>query len=412
MFKGLLSVKVTDLNTNYPIEGAKIKICTMPKDECKKVKVLYNCLCTDSSGEVIKIILDAPNYVYSQLPSQHRAYATYLIKITKEGYQPVVIQGVQILPYVEAIQTIQMSKITPLSANAQSIFTIDDHTLYKNYPPKISEPSLKPAEPTILSQVVVPEYIIVHDGMPNDSSAPNYWIPFKDYVKNVASSEIYATWPTQTIYANVVAIISFTLNRVYTEWYKSQGYNFTITSTTAYDHKFIYNRNIFDTISIAVDNIFNVYIRRPKSAKQPLLAQYCDGIQTQCPGKMTQWGSKYLGDQGYMFEDILKYFYGYDLALQGTDMIEGIPSSYPGYPLTLWDSGSDVKTIQIQLNAINNAYPAIPEVDEDGIYGPATQASVKKFQEIFGLPSSGIVDFATWYEISRVYVAVTKIAES
>lgn len=410
MYKGLLTIKVTDEITNFPIEGVSINICAMPKEGSTKSKYIYKNLITNSSGMVKKVSLDAPNFIYSQVPNSPRAYSTYILTISKDGYQTVVIQGVQILPLVEAIQNISLSKISAFTTTNKNIYKIGDNVLYGNYQPKILEDDLKKV-PYVLSNVVVPEYIIVHDGMPSDKNAPNYWIPFRDYIKNVASSEIYATWPTETIYANVVAIVSFTLNRVYTEWYRNMGYDFTITSTTAYDHKFIYNRNIFDTISVVVDNIFNVYIQRPKGNPQPLLAQYCDGIQTQCPGKMTQWGSKYLGDQGYKFDEILRYYYGQDIGLQGTDMIKGVPSSFPRYTLTLWSTGEPVKTIQNQLNAISNAYPALPKVDVDGIYGPKTQESVRKFQEIFRMTQSGNVDFATWYAISKIYVAVTKIAE-
>lgn len=410
MYKGLLTIKVTDEITNFPIEGVSINICAMPKEVSTKSKYIYKNLITNSSGMVKKVSLDAPNFIYSQVPNSPRAYSTYILTISKDGYQTVVIQGIQILPLVEAIQNISLSKISAFTTTNKKIYKIGDNVLYGNYQPKILEDDLKKV-PYVLSNVVVPEYIIVHDGMPSDKNAPNYWIPFRDYIKNVASSEIYATWPTETIYANVVAIVSFTLNRVYTEWYRNMGYDFTITSTTAYDHKFIYNRNIFDTISVVVDNIFNVYIQRPKGNPQPLLAQYCDGIQTQCPGKMTQWGSKYLGDQGYKFDEILRYYYGQDIGLQGTDMIKGVPSSFLGYTLTLWSTGEPVRTIQNQLNAIANAYPALPKVDVDGIYGPRTQESVRKFQEIFRMIQSGNVDFATWYAISKIYVAVTKIAE-
>ncbi|GAA0711388.1 spore cortex-lytic germination protein SleC [Paraclostridium ghonii] len=409
MYKGLLTIKVTDETTNFPIEGVCINICSMPKEGCKKSKYIYKNLITNISGMVKKISLDAPNFMYSQVPNSPRAYSTYILTISKEGYQSVVLEGVQILPLVEAIQNISLSRTSPFTAN-KKIYKIGDNVLYGNYPPKILEDDLKQG-PFVLPYVVVPEYIIVHDGLPSDKNAPNYWIPFRDYIKNVASSEIYATWPTQTIYANVVAIVSFTLNRVYTEWYRNMGFDFTITSSTAYDHKFIYNRNIFDTINVVVDNIFNVYIQRPKGNKQPLLAQYCDGIQTKCPGKMSQWGSKYLGDQGYKFDEILKYYYGQDIGLQGADMIEGVPYSFPGYTLTLGSSGEPVITIQNQLNAISIAYPALPKVDVDGIYGPKTQESVIKFQEIFRMNQTGDVDFATWYAISRIYVAVTKMAE-
>ena len=205
-------------------------------------------------------------------------------------------------------------------------------------------------------------------------------------------------------------IISFTLNRVFTEWYRNKGYNFTITSSTAYDHKYIHNRNIFDNISVIVDEIFNTFIKRPPTARQPLLAQYCDGKKSQCPDQMTQWGSKDLGDQGMDYESILRFFYGDNITFAKANIVSGVPVSFPGFTLQVGSNNSYVKTIQNQLNAISRSYPAIEKVAEDGIFGPGTEASVKKFQEVFNLPQTGVVDFKTWYAISRIYVATTKIA--
>ena len=257
---------------------------------------------------------------------------------------------------------------------------------------------------------MVPEYIVVHDGSPRDSTAKDYYVKYKDYIKNVASSEIYATWPAETIRANILAIMSFTLNRVYTEWYRNMGYDFTITSSTAFDHKWIPERNIYDTISVITDELFASYLSRP-NVRQPILTQYCDGRQVQCPNWMTQWGSKALGDQGYSAIEILRYYYGDDMYINTAEAISGIPSSWPGYTLEIGSSGSKVRQMQEQLNVIAGAYPALPRVDADGIYGPATAASVEKFQSIFGLPQTGTVDYRTWYKISEVYVGVSRIAE-
>ena len=217
-------------------------------------------------------------------------------------------------------------------------------TLYGNYPPKIAEEEIKPVNETgeiVLSRVVVPEYIIVHDGSPRDSTAQNYYVKYKDYIKNVASSEIYATWPESTIYANILVIQSFTLNRVYTEWYRAKGYSFTITSSTAYDQKFIYGRNIYSNIDRLVDSIFANYLSRP-GVRQPILTQYCDGKQVQCRnrGWMTQWGSKALGDQGYSAIEILRAFYGNDMYINVAEAVSGVPASWPGFDLTLGVSGS------------------------------------------------------------------------
>ena len=237
-----------------------------------------------------------------------------------------------------------------------------------------------------------------------------YW--YKDYIKNVASSEIYATWPDDTIRANILAIMSFTLNRVYTEWYRNKGKDFTITSSTAYDHKWIRGRNVFDSISRITDELFENYLSRP-NVRQPILTQYCDGRRVQCRnrGWMTQWGSKSLGDQGYSPIEILRYFYGNDMYINVAEEISGIPSSWPGYDLNIGATGEKVRQLQEQLNVIAGAYPAIPKVGEDGIYGERTSESVRKFQNVFGLPETGITDYPTWYKIQEIYVAVSRIAE-
>ena len=231
-----------------------------------------------------------------------------------------------------------------------------------------------------------------------------------DYIKNVASSEIYATWPDAAIRANVLAIMSFTLNRVYTEWYRGKGYVFTITSSTAYDHKFIYGRNFFQSISRVVDEMFENYLSRP-NVRQPILTQYCDGQRVTCPDWMSQWGSKYLGDQGYSAIDILRSYYGNDMYINSADGISGIPASWPGYDLGVGASGPKVRQLQEQLARISRAYPAIPTITADGVYGSRTREAGEKFQSVFGLPVTGIVDYPTWYKISDIYVAVSRIAE-
>ena len=221
------------------------------------------------------------------------------------------------------------------------------------------EAEIKPINETgeiVLNKVVIPEYIVVHDGPIGDTSAQDYYVRYKDYIKNVASSEIYATWPEDTIRANVLAIMSFTLNRVYTEWYRNKGYDFTITSSTAYDHKWIHGRNIFESIDRIVDELFENYLSRP-DVRQPILTQYCDGHQVQCRnrGWMTQWGSKALGDQGYSAIEILRSFYGNDMYINVAEAVSGIPASWPGYDLTIGVTGEKVQQIQEQLNAIAKA---------------------------------------------------------
>ena len=418
MQDGFLTISVINASTNRPIPNATINIYGM-NDQQENTGIVLQNLITDESGQVRNLTLSAPNIEYSLEPSNVKPYSEYIIEAIADGFETVLINGTQILPVVEALQNIPMGSSSTRKKTSKTrqngiVYDIPDHTLWGDYPPKIPESSLKPlSAPTgfvVLDEPVVPEFIVVHDGLPEDTSAQNYWVPFRDYIKNVASSEIYSTWPDQTIYANVIAIISFTLNRVFTEWYRNKGYSFTITSSTAYDHKYIHNRNIFDNISVIVDEVFNTFIKRPPTARQPLLAQYCDGKKSQCPDQMTQWGSKDLGDQGMDYESILKYFYGNNIVFSQANIVSGVPVSFPGFTLQLGSNNSYVRTIQNQLNAISNSYPAIEKVTEDGIFGPSTEASVKKFQEIFNLPQTGVVDFETWYAISRIYVATTKIA--
>ncbi|SHH28135.1 peptidoglycan-binding domain-containing protein [Tepidibacter thalassicus] len=412
--KGSLIVEVIDKKTKQPIKECRVNIYTK---DTNTQKTLAENLPTDISGQTPIIEVPAPDLKYSQKPSDVKPYSDYIVEVIKDGYIDVIVDGVQVLPTELAIQQIELVKIENTRFMRQNTITIEigPNTLWGNYPPKIPESPNKIIPPptgfVVLDYPQVPEFIIVHDGVPDDPSAPNYWIRYKDYIKNVASSEIYSTWPTSTIYANICAIISFTLNRVFTEWYRGKGKNFTITSSTAYDHKFIYGRNIYQNISRAVDDIFNLYFKRPSDRRQPLLAQYCDGVQVQCPTWMTQWGSKYQGDLGKSFDEILRYFYGNDIGFDRAQVVTGVPVSYPGYTLGIGSSGKPVRTIQQQLNRIAQSYPAIPKVKVDGVYGKETAESVKKFQEIFRLPVTGTVDFATWYKISDIYVAVTKIAE-
>lgn len=288
---------------------------------------------------------------------------------------------------------------------------IKENTLWGDFPPKIPEAEVKPLPEAsgfvVLDEVVIPEFIVVHSGGPN-SAGQDYWVPFKDYIKNVASSEIYSTWPVATIRANVLAIISFTLNRVFTEWYRGQGKNFTITNSTAFDQAFSYGRNIYAEISNIVDEVFTNYITR-NGIMQPLLTQYCDGKRVSCPNWLSQWGSATLGEQGRNYLEILKNYYG-DIYIDQAKIVSGVPVSYPGAPLNLGSNGAAVRTIQNQLNAISNNYPLIPKVRVDGIYGQQTAEAVRTFQKIFNMPQTGVVDFATWYRISHIYVAVTRLA--
>lgn len=404
--EGTLQLYVLSSIRNQPVEDASVQISYTgdPDSVIEEVK-------TDANGMIPEIQLPAPPLEYSMAPSEYQPYAEYTFRISKEGFDNLDISGAEILPDATAIQRAVLS---PQAApGAFEDIVIPAHTLYGEYPEKIPEDEIKPMDTSgeiVLSRVVIPEYVVVHDGSPNDSTAKDYYVRYRDYIKNVASSEIYATWPDNTIRANVLAIMSFTLNRVYTEWYRNKGYDFTITSSTAFDHKWMHGRNIFESISRIVDELFDNYLSRP-GVRQPILTQYCDGQRVQCPNWMTQWGSKYLGDQGYSAIEILRNFYGSNMYINTAEEISGIPASWPGQPLDIGSSGSKIRQIQEQLNAIANAYPALPKISVDGVFGENTQNAVKKFQQIFGLPATGIIDYSTWYEIQEIYVGVTRIAE-
>lgn len=403
--RGQLTVNVTN-NLNIPIQNATISISYsgIPDNILEQIV-------TDRQGFSPSVELNAPPIELSLDESNIiQPYAEYSIYVEAPGYEPKDISGIEILSDTASMQPVTLN---PLTSSLPSDIVIPAHTLYGDYPSKIPEAEIKPVNESgeiVLSRVVVPETIVVHDGTPSDSTARNYYVSYTDYIKNVASSEIYATWPESTITANILAIMSFTLNRVYTEWYRNKGHDFTITSSTAYDHKWIYGRNIFDSISRIVDEIFDQYLARP-GVKQPILTQYCDGRRVTCPNWMSQWGSKTLGDQGYSPIEIIRNYYGSSMYVNTADQISGIPSSWPGYNLTIGSSGDKVRQMQEQLNRIAEVYTAIPVIAADGIFGNDTRNAVIEFQNIFGLPKTGIVDFKTWYKISQIYVGITRIAE-
>ncbi len=404
--KGSLKVEVVTNRGRRPVEGAQITVSYTgePDAALEEVKA-------DASGMSEKLALDAPPLEYSMEPSENQPFAQYTVKVTAPGFRPVTVSGVQIFPEQLALQQVQMEEAVKESTT--DTIVIPTNTLFGDFPPKIAESEIKPVTESgeiVLKKVVIPEFVIVHDGPPSDPNAADYYVRYRDYIKNVASSEIYSTWPDSTLRANILAIMSFTLNRVYTEWYRNKGYNFTITTSTAYDQKFVYGRNIFQSISDIVDEMFENYLSRP-NVKQPILTQYCDGQRVTCSNWLSQWGSKYLGDQNYETIEILRYYYGDTIYINVAEAVSGIPASWPRYDLELGATGEKVRQIQEQLARISQNYPAIPKVTPDGIYGPATRAAVEKFQSVFGLPVTGVVDYRTWYKISEIYVAVTRMAE-
>lgn len=255
----------------------------------------------------------------------------------------------------------------------------------------------------------IPETITVHLGSPN-SDAQNVTVDFMTYIKNVASSEIYPTWPESSIRANIYVITSFALNRIYTEWYRSRGYDFDITSSTQYDQKFINGREIFDSISNIADEIFADYVRR-QGTVEPLFTAFCNGTTVTCEG-LSQWGTVSLAEQGYTPYEILKYYYGDDIEIVRNAPVRTRTPSYPDIELSEGMAGNEVKNIQVQLNRISRNYPAIPKIAQtDGIFGADTREAVQKFQEIFDLQPTGIVNEATWYKIAYIYTSVKRLAE-
>lgn len=397
---GLLKVNAYLTDIGRPAEGATVSVINPDTNEViEEVK-------TNSSGEMPPLTLSAPPMEYSMEYDMPRPFNQYNVRVTLPGYNDANVNNVQIYP--SSLALLQIA----LTPSFESI-NIPYPVLFGDFPPKIPEAEVKelpfPTNQVVLPQPVIPSIIVVHDGVPDDASAPNYTVGFKDYIKNVASSEIYTTWPREALKANIHVILSFTLNRVFTEWYRGKGYDFTITNSTAYDQAFTFGRNIFQEISDVVDEIFTTYITRP-DIRQPLLTQYSDGRRVVREGWLSQWGSKELGDQGYTAIQILKNYYGDDIIIKEAEKVEGIPLSFPGTPLNIGSTGESVKAIQEQLNAIANNYPLIPKLIEDGNYDEKTAEAVKVFQQIFDLPQTGSVNFPTWYKISDVYVAVEKLA--
>ena len=426
---GMLKVHCFYEDTYIPLEDVVIKIYESDKvfNDGKLVKTVS----TNQSGYVDDIELEIASPSNAEIMGA-KPYKNYNLYITKENYKGHIIKGVQIFPNRKAIQQVHLEKGDGGEC-AKKTTVIPEHKQIKQectkcYPEKkalnltlekekIKENQYKKSKKNyskktkrVLDSVEVPEYITVHAGAPTNKNAANYTVAFVDYIKNVASSELFATWNSNALRANIACIVSFVLNRVYTEWYPSRGYNFDITNDTAYDQAFFPGRTTYDSINVIVDQVFSDYIQR-WGEEQPLLAEFCNGTTSKCPNWLSQWGSEYLAKNGYTAYEILTYYYGNNINLVQASQVNGYPSSYPGYTLNLWTSGNNVKIIQTQLNRISESYPTISKLEVDGIYGPKTEAAVRTFQGIFDVPTTGIVNKATWYSISRVFVGVTKEAE-
>lgn len=365
---------------------------------------------TDAEGTAPDLAIEAPPQVLSltENPSA-QPYAAVTLTAEKAGWQRQVIQGIQIFPCQTTLATLEMIPVNESTPGRQRVESVQipPHPLYAGEGGSGPGPDPE-GSPQVLDQVIIPKNITVHLGKPA-ASARNVTVSFRKYIANVASSEVYPTWPEQALRANIHAQISLALNRIYTEWYPSKGYRFNITNSTSYDQYFVYGRTIFDVMERITDDIFNTYVRRSGTI-EPYYTEYCDGKTVTCPG-MKQWGTVTLANQGRSALQILRNYYGSRVEIVRTQNIQSIPSSYPGSPLRRGDSGTSVATIQRQLNRIAKDYPFFGTVSVDGSFGASTETLVKRFQKQFNLTQDGVIGRATWYKISYIYVSVKDLAE-
>lgn len=369
-------------------------------------------LLTDASGLTETIEIDAPDRSYSLMDDyEGEVFSTVDVEVFAPRYRTVYVTGVQIFAGETAQLPVEMAPEAVLrgdTATGPMRINIPNEKINDRDEPNLDVPD-DGISPQILDAVVIPEYVTVHLGRPT-ANADNVTVRFPDYIKNVCCSEIYPTWPDQAIRANIYCQISLVLNRIFTEWYRSRGYSYDITNSTSYDQYFVYGRNIFDNISRIVDEMFDVYIRKGNFF-EPFYAEYCNGTTATCPG-LKQWGTVTLANEGYSALGMLRYYYGSSVSLYVAPIVSGTPQSYPGQPLRRGSRGNYVATIQTQLLRIRRDYPLIPDIGAvDGVFGSATEAAVRYFQSIFALAADGVVGKATWYKISYIYAAVTKLAE-
>lgn len=401
MASGYLQVQARTAQNIIPLVGAQVRILD---DEGN---TLYQ-LTTDESGETQVIALETVDRSFSQDPNYVGIpYSSYGVIVDAEGFRSASVTGIPIFDGELATLPVLM---VPLQ-DQQTRQTAENIMIG---PPAVTMTDARNQEGTsedarVLRQVAIPNPITVHLAAPS-VPASNVQVSFSDYVKNVASSEIYPTWPTAALRANIYAIMTFALNRIYTEWYRSQGFDFDITNNTAYDQYYVPGHPIYDSISRVVDELFGEYIRR-QGQLAPYFTSFCNGTTATCAG-LSQWGTVSLANQGYSPLQILRYYYPNDIEIATTNIVTNALSSYPGTALRLGSSGLDVQTIQTYLNRIRRNYPAIPAItDPTGTFGQSTRAAVMKFQSIFNLTSDGVVGKSTWYKLSYIYTAVTRLAE-
>ncbi len=402
---GMLQIITTTASQALPLRNVDLVVYIV--DSGKVINLV-----SDENGFAPLIEIEAPDKALSlDINYDGKTYSTVNLKATIPGYVERIVNGIQIFAQQKAIMELDMAPLEDVRTISED--TIETSILMKPVKRSCSTTAISNSDnlvaPIVLDYPIIPKTVTVHLGRPSEY-ARNVTVTFKDYVKNVASSEIYPTWPVESLKANILAQMSIILNRVYTEWYRSKGYDFDITNSTAYDQYFVEGRNIFDSVSEVVDGIFNQYIRKINTVN-PYYAEYCDGKIAWCNG-MKQWGTVTLAEQGYNAFEILEYYYGDDIEIVTTDRIEGVSGSYPGFSLSNGVRSDAVATIQNQLNRIAVNYPLIPKIyPVDGIFGDMTKEAVEVFQKQFSLTVDGIVGTATWYKISYIYVAVKKLAE-
>ena len=399
---GYLQIQARTAQEAIPIDGARVLVLD---DE---TNTLYR-LTTNNSGETRAVALETVDRSFSLNPDyQGIPYANYGVTVEAPGFRSVSVTKIPIFDGETAVLPVTMMPLGETQPRQTSEINITVG------PPAVAmggdrNQEGSSADARILRQVVIPNPITVHLGAPG-SPAANVQVSFSDYVKNAASSEVYPTWPEAALKANVYAIMTFALNRIYTEWYKSQGYDFDITNNTAFDQYYVPGRAIYDSISQIVDELFGEYVRR-QGQEAPYFTSFCNGTTATCQG-LSQWGTVSLADRGYSPLQILQNYYPRDIEIAQTNIVTNILTSYPGTALRQGSSGLDVQTIQTYLNRIRRNYPAIPAItDPAGTFGESTRAAVEKFQSIFKLTPDGIVGKSTWYTLSIIYSAVTRLAE-
>ena len=398
---GYLLIQSRTAHDAVPLSGVQVRITDMDSN------ILYE-LTTDENGETPVIALNTIDKSFSQTPYYNELpFTSYSVLAKTPGFNSLFVSDIPIYDGETAVLPVVLTPMQQTQRqSATQTITIGKPAVAMR---DTSEQEGTYMEPRILRQVVIPNPITVHLGTPS-SNAKNVQVSFPEYVKNVASSEIYPTWPQNSLTANIYAIITFALNRIYTEWYRSRGYNFDITNSTAYDQYFVEGRPIYSSISRIVDDIFTEYVRR-QGHIAPYFTSFCNGTTATCQG-LSQWGTVTLAEQGLTPIQILRSYYPDDVEIAETEVVTGILSSYPGTPLRVGSTGLDVQTIQTYLNRIRRNYPAIPAItDEEGVFQDSTRAAVTKFQNIFNLTPDGIVGKSTWYKISSLYTAVARLAE-